>query len=98
MHDIDPDYDFRQRHLTYRVLAMPADTNAYGDIFGGWLMSQIDIAGSIVAIRRAAGIDATESIAMKRDRMCGPGLRLGGPCSSDTATTRSCQAASRNGR
>ncbi len=32
---------------------MPTDTNPSGDIFGGWIMSQVDIAGSIVAIRRA---------------------------------------------
>lgn len=32
-----------------RVLPMPANTNASGDIFGGWLMSQVDIAGSIAA-------------------------------------------------
>ena len=36
-----------------RVMALPADANAAGDIFGGWLMSQVDIAGSIVAVRRA---------------------------------------------
>lgn len=35
-----------------RVLPMPSDTNASGDIFGGWLMSQVDIAGSIAAHRR----------------------------------------------
>ena len=34
---------------TTRVLAMPADTNAAGDIFGGWIMSQVDIAASIAA-------------------------------------------------
>ena len=34
-----------------RVLSMPSDTNAAGDIFGGWLMSQVDIAGSIAAHR-----------------------------------------------
>ncbi len=38
-----------------RVLAMPADTNPTGDIFGGWLMSQMDLAGGIVASRRARG-------------------------------------------
>ncbi|MGD8407549.1 MAG: acyl-CoA thioesterase [Thiohalophilus sp.] len=38
-----------------RVMAMPADTNASGDIFGGWLMSQVDIAGSVAAYRRAHG-------------------------------------------
>jgi len=41
---------------------MPADTNAYGDIFGGWLMSQIDIAGSILAIRKAEGRVATAAV------------------------------------
>lgn len=45
-----------------RVLAMPADTNAAGDIFGGWMMSQVDIAGSIVAIRRADGRVATVAV------------------------------------
>jgi acyl-CoA thioesterase YciA len=48
--------------MTYRVVAMPADTNAYGDIFGGWLMSQVDIAGSILAIREAQGRVATAAI------------------------------------
>ncbi|MDH4275418.1 MAG: acyl-CoA thioesterase [Gammaproteobacteria bacterium] len=41
------------RHPTIRLIPMPADTNAAGDIFGGWIMSQVDIAGSIVASRRA---------------------------------------------
>ena len=35
-----------------RVLPMPSDTNANGDIFGGWMMSQVDIAGSLAAHRR----------------------------------------------
>ena len=38
---------------TLRVVPMPADTNVAGDIFGGWILSQIDIAGSVVAHRRA---------------------------------------------
>lgn len=45
-----------------RVLAMPADTNAAGDIFGGWMMSQVDIAGSILAFRRADGRVATVAV------------------------------------
>ncbi len=45
-----------------RVLAMPANTNAAGDIFGGWLMSQVDIAGSNLAIRRADGRVVTVSV------------------------------------
>lgn len=45
-----------------RVLAMPADTNPNGDIFGGWLMSQMDVAGAAVAIRRARGRVATVAV------------------------------------
>ncbi|MEK6749704.1 MAG: acyl-CoA thioesterase [Pseudomonadota bacterium] len=41
------------RQPTLRIMPMPADTNAAGDIFGGWIMSQVDIAGSIVAARYA---------------------------------------------
>jgi len=51
-----------ERQLTVRVLAMPADTNPSGDIFGGWLMSQVDIAGSIVAIQVAQGRVATVAV------------------------------------
>jgi acyl-CoA thioesterase YciA len=47
---------------TIRVVAMPADANASGDIFGGWIMSQVDIAGSVVAIRRAAGRVVTVAV------------------------------------
>jgi len=42
-----------KRHAAVRTLAMPADTNSAGDIFGGWLMSQMDIAGEITARQRA---------------------------------------------
>lgn len=45
-----------------RTLAMPANTNAAGDIFGGWLMSQVDIAGSILAFRRADGRVVTVAV------------------------------------
>ena len=41
------------RDVAVRTLAMPADTNSAGDIFGGWLMSQMDIAGEITARQRA---------------------------------------------
>ncbi len=47
---------------TIRVVAMPSDTNSSGDIFGGWIMSQVDIAGSISAIRRAKGRVATVAV------------------------------------
>jgi len=48
--------------LAIRVMATPADTNASGDIFGGWLMSQVDIAGSIIARRRANGRIVTVAV------------------------------------
>ncbi len=41
--------------LTLRTMAMPADTNAAGDIFGGWVLSQMDLAGGIAAGQRAQG-------------------------------------------
>jgi acyl-CoA thioesterase YciA len=45
-----------------RVVPMPADANQHGDIFGGWVMSQVDIAGGIVAARRARGRVATVAV------------------------------------
>ena len=51
-----------KRQLTVRVLAMPADANAFGDIFGGWLMSQVDVAGSIVACQVARGRVVTVAV------------------------------------
>lgn len=50
------------RHATLRVVAMPGDCNATGDVFGGWVMSQVDIAGSIPAIQRAKGRVATVAV------------------------------------
>src|SRR3569832_1517143 len=41
--------------LTVRISAMPADTNVFGDIFGGWVLSRMDQAGGIAAIERANG-------------------------------------------
>ncbi|MEZ5904810.1 MAG: acyl-CoA thioesterase [Geminicoccaceae bacterium] len=45
-----------------RALAMPADTNPSGDIFGGWLLAQMDVAGGIVAYERAGGRVATVAV------------------------------------
>ncbi|MEE8233057.1 MAG: acyl-CoA thioesterase [Gammaproteobacteria bacterium] len=45
-----------------RVAAMPADTNSAGSIFGGWIMSQVDIAGSIAALERARGRVVTVAV------------------------------------
>ena len=51
-----------QGALTIRTLAMPADTNPAGDIFGGWVMSQMDIAGAIAAVERAHGRVVTVAV------------------------------------
>jgi acyl-CoA thioesterase YciA len=48
--------------LTLQTVAMPADTNANGDIFGGWLMAQMDLAGSVLARARARGRVATVAV------------------------------------
>jgi acyl-CoA thioesterase YciA len=45
-----------------RVVPMPADVNQHGDIFGGWIMAQVDIAGGVVAARRARGRVATVAV------------------------------------
>jgi acyl-CoA thioesterase YciA len=45
-----------------RVVPMPADANQHGDIFGGWVMSQVDIAGAVPAARRARGRVATVAV------------------------------------
>ena len=52
-----------------RTVPMPADANAAGDIFGGWILSQMDIAGAVVAVEHAKGRVATVAIeAMKFHR------------------------------
>lgn len=51
-----------ERLLAIRVVAMPESANHSGDIFGGWLLSQADLAGSILAIKLAAGRVATVAV------------------------------------
>lgn len=51
-----------QREPTIRVVAMPSDANYTGDIFGGWLMGQVDVAGSVPALHRAKGRVATVAV------------------------------------
>ena len=50
------------REPTLRVLPMPADANHTGDIFGGWIMAQVDLAGAVPAMRVAAGRVATVAV------------------------------------
>lgn len=47
---------------TLRLVPMPADANQHGDIFGGWIMAQVDIAGAIAAVRLAKGRVATLAV------------------------------------
>jgi acyl-CoA thioesterase YciA len=47
---------------TLRIVPMPSDTNHSGDVFGGWIMSQVDIAGSMAAIRRSGGHVVTVAV------------------------------------
>jgi len=59
---IQPDTTEPKGALTIRTLAMPADTNAAGDIFGGWVLSQMDIAGGIAAAERVHGRVVTVAV------------------------------------
>ncbi|MFN4282106.1 MAG: acyl-CoA thioesterase [Alphaproteobacteria bacterium] len=55
-------HDLPRAEPALRAIAMPADANPHGDIFGGWLLSQMDLAGSSVATRRAKGRVVTIAI------------------------------------
>jgi acyl-CoA thioesterase YciA len=59
---VDQTVRLPDRQPELRVVPMPADANQHGDIFGGWVMSQVDIAGGVVAARRARGRVATVAV------------------------------------
>jgi acyl-CoA thioesterase YciA len=50
------------QELVLKVITMPADCNANGDIFGGWVMAQVDLAGSVLPARRVRGRLATVAV------------------------------------
>ena len=50
------------KELVLKVIPMPADTNGNGDIFGGWVMAQVDLAGSVLPARYAQGRMATVAV------------------------------------
>jgi acyl-CoA thioesterase YciA len=51
-----------QANPVLRVMPMPADANIHGDVFGGWIMAHVDVAGAIPAARRASGRVATIAV------------------------------------
>ena len=57
-----PDSVHDDAELVMRVMPMPADSNANGDIFGGWIMAQVDIAGAVLPYRVARGRIATVAV------------------------------------
>jgi acyl-CoA thioesterase YciA len=59
---MDDNVSLPAKDPTLRVVPMPADANHNGDIFGGWVMSQVDIAGGVAAARRARGRVATVAV------------------------------------
>lgn len=52
----------QDKELVLRVIPMPADCNANGDIFGGWVMSQVDLAGSVLPLRHSRGRTVTVAV------------------------------------
>lgn len=52
----------KDREPVLRVIPLPGDANMHGDVFGGWIMAQVDIGGSVLASRRAQGRVATVSV------------------------------------
>ena len=58
-----------ESELALRTIAMPVFANAHGDIFGGWLLSQMDLAGSAVAIRHAKGRVVTVAVTAMNFRL-----------------------------
>ena len=50
------------QELALKVIPMPADCNANGDIFGGWVMAQVDLAGAVLPVRRVGGRVATVAV------------------------------------
>ena len=64
-----PDQSQPVGQLTIKISAMPADTNANGDIFGGWVMARMDQAGGIAGVERAQGRVVTVKVDTAVDRM-----------------------------
>lgn len=57
-----PSPPLAERELVMRVMPMPRDANANGDVFGGWIMAQVDLAGSVLPARLSRGRIATVAV------------------------------------
>ena len=57
-----PDSVHEDAELVLRVIPLPGDSNANGDIFGGWVMAQVDLAGAVLPVRIAKGRIATVAV------------------------------------
>ncbi|MBX9914863.1 MAG: acyl-CoA thioesterase [Pseudomonadaceae bacterium] len=65
MHELEQEDPIPQGDLALQITALPRETNGFGDIFGGWLVAQMDLAGTAMASKIAGGRVATVAI----DRM-----------------------------
>ncbi|MFM2042297.1 MAG: hypothetical protein RLY86_873 [Pseudomonadota bacterium] len=82
--------DFENDAPALRTFTMPKDLNGNGDVFGGWVLSQMDVAGAAVAAKRAKGRVATVGIeAMKFHRPIGLGDEVNCYCSIQRVGTTS---------
>ena len=73
------------KELVLKVIPMPADTNGNGDIFGGWVMAQVDLAGSVLPARHIKGRMATVAV---NEFIFKQPVRVGDICSFYAAVTR----------
>jgi acyl-CoA thioesterase YciA len=73
------------KELVLKVIPMPADTNGNGDIFGGWVMSHVDLAGSVIPARHVNGRMATVAV---NEFIFKQPVRVGDICSFFAAVTR----------
>ena len=78
----DPPTD---KELVLKVIPMPSDTNGNGDIFGGWVMAQVDLAGSVIPARHVNGRMVTVAV---NEFIFKQPVRVGDICSFYAGVTR----------
>jgi acyl-CoA thioesterase YciA len=82
---LNPSPSPSEKELVLKVIPMPADTNGNGDIFGGWVMAQVDLAGSVIPARHVRGRMATVAV---NEFIFKQPVRVGDICSFYAAVTR----------